>query len=164
MPRDYVRKTHAKCSGEDLKLAVRDVRRKNVAIQRASKMYGVPRSTLRRHVLSDVEQGRPFVLSAGLLNKVIIAAVLYAKTPREVREAAHSVALKSGILMPESWRKNKAAGNDWWLGLIKKNGLYRIFWQQILMPQNPVSQWLVEIAAGRIREIWVFRSATVVVK
>ena len=120
MPRDYVRKTHAKYSGEDLKLAVRDVRRKNVAIQRASKMYGVPRSTLRRHVLSDVEQGRPCVLSAGLLNKVTIAAVLYAKTPREVREAAHSVAVKSGILMPESWRKNKAAGNDWWLGLIKK--------------------------------------------
>ena len=66
--------------------------------------------------------------------------------------------------MPESWRKNKAAGNDSWLGLIKKNGLYRISWQQILMPRNPVSQWLVETAAGRIREIWVFRSATVVVK
>ena len=127
MPRDYVRKTHAKYSGEDLKLAVRDVRRKNVAIQRASKMYGVPRSTLRRHVLSDVEQGRPCVLSAGLLNKVIIAAVLYAKTPREVREAAHSVAVKSGILMPESWRKNKAAGNDWWLGLIKKKMVYTAF-------------------------------------
>ena len=127
-------------------------------------MYGVPISTLRRHVLSDVEQGRPCVLSAGLLNKVIIAAALYAKTPREVREAAHSVAVKSGILMPESWRKNKAAGNEWWLRLIQKNGLYCIFWQQILMPENPVSQWLVEIAAGRIREIWVFRSATVVVK
>ena len=123
MPRDYLRKTHANYSCEDLNLAVCDVRRKNVAIQRSSKMYGVPRSTLRRHVLSGVEQGRPCVLSAGLIIKVIIADILLAKTPGEVREAAHSVALKSaGILMPESWRKNKAAGNDWWLGLIKKKG------------------------------------------
>ena len=110
MPRDYVRKTNAKYSGEDLKLAVRDVRRKNVAIQRASKMYGVPRSTLRRHVLSDVEQGRPCVLSAGLLNKVIIAAVLYAKTPREVREAAHSVAVKSGVLTLNLGERTKLLG------------------------------------------------------
>ena len=39
------------------------------------------------------------MLSAGLLNKVIIAAVLYEKTPREIKEAAHSVAVNSGILM-----------------------------------------------------------------
>ena len=52
------------------------------------------------------------MLYAGLLKKVIISAVLYTKSPREVRITLHSVAAQSKVPMPESWSKQEAAGND----------------------------------------------------
>ena len=65
--------------------------------------------------------------------------------------------------MPESWRENKAAGNDWWLGLIKK----KWFIPHFLAANSNAPKPCLTVACGncatRIREIWVFRSATVVV-
>lgn len=49
------------------------------------------------------------------------AKMCYGKTTRNTRELAYEMATLNGIIVPQSWHKNKSAGLDWMRGFFNRN-------------------------------------------
>lgn len=132
MPRNYKRKTEqSSFSSESLLSAITDMK-DGLSRREAAVKYGIPRTTLLRYSRCDGEVqkcslGRKAVFSmeeeSKLLSYVLdCSKMFHGLSLTRTRELAYTYAInlkKANI--PETWRVEKMAGNDWLDGFRKRN-------------------------------------------
>ena len=132
MMRNYIRKTNRGACSDILQRAARKVMnggsKKGVAEE-----FGVDRMTLSRYVKKLQETGLDHVVTgyrflstskcifdekmeADLSNHITtLANMFHGLSQKCCRELAYEFAHRNNVKIPDSWEKNKIAGEDWWL-------------------------------------------------
>lgn len=127
MPRSYVRKsTRQSWSPTSMLKAVEEVTNGNMGWLRASKLYGVPQATLRRHALNKNKLNKTGEKQLGRFRPTFSADVerqlvehikllesrFFGLTRNEVLELAYQLAVRNGF--PHFFNnEKKTAGKDW---------------------------------------------------
>ena len=121
---------HKKWDPNQMKLAVNAVRAKEMGYLKASKLFGVPKSTLEDYVkqpnktpeeLIAVSIGRKPVLSSELEESLVVYCLemdrrFYGIGVGDIKRLAYQLALRNGIRHPFS-QQTGAAGKKWLNGL-----------------------------------------------
>ena len=131
MVRDYKRKTtRAAYSAEDLKTAVEHVTSGKCGTLRASKLFKIPRSTLKDHIkgrrgIKSSTMGRPTALA--IKDEEALANGLkslekwgFGLSRKEVLEVVGKYVTHKQLKTPF---KNNVPGEDWFLNLKKRHNL-----------------------------------------
>nr|KAI8735677.1 jerky protein-like [Biomphalaria glabrata] len=121
-------------SPEDLQKALEALRNK-YGLNEVSRLYGIPKPTLKRHLDGKnkfangnvVQRGRMTVLQAELENELVshinqLEGMLFSLTRNDIRCLAYQIAEKNGL----SHRFNKTegmAGKDWFRDFKKRHNL-----------------------------------------
>ncbi|KAK6973257.1 tigger transposable element-derived protein 6, partial [Biomphalaria glabrata] len=121
-------------SPEDLQKALEALRNK-YGLNEVSRLYGIPKPTLKRHLDGEnkfangnvVQRGRMTVLPADLENELVshinqLEGMLFGLTRNDIRCLAYQIAEKNGL----SRRFNKTegmAGKDWFRDFKKRHNL-----------------------------------------
>ncbi|KAI4466568.1 homeobox-like domain superfamily [Holotrichia oblita] len=125
----YIRSTkRQEWSEESLRQAIENVSRKQMGVNEASREFGIPSRTLRRHLASGKLKpplGRSCELGleheTRLVNHVkALEKVGFAPDRNDVRKMAYEFAEKLGIQHRFS-HGTKSAGYDWFNGFIRRN-------------------------------------------
>ena len=132
MVRSYKRSSDRGSYGQErLQQALQDVRR-GIALKSASRLYGIPPKTLRRHRDGKVQNpGKVFlgpkspVLPEPFETELVtyikyMEASLYGLTVNDVRHIAFELANKSGLSHPFNM-DNQSAGKDWLRGFLNRH-------------------------------------------
>ncbi|XP_047134205.1 uncharacterized protein LOC105850413 isoform X1 [Hydra vulgaris] len=135
MPRSKELKKRTPINVNDLTNAIKMIKDKKFTTFGASKHFGLPRTTLRRHLKHCLEIGKDvsklhenlavnqvFDLTAeqSLVDYIKDAAHLqFGLTLKDVKILAYQFAKVNGKKYPKSWDTNKMAG-DYWLRLFRK--------------------------------------------
>ncbi|KAG5893198.1 hypothetical protein JTB14_016473 [Gonioctena quinquepunctata] len=108
-----------RCTAEKFKLHYvslsRFVKKKKEAIEQGS---AIPVSMGYRCVrrVFDVNQEKIFV---GYIIKA--AQIFFGLPPKEIRKLAFQLAVKYSLRIPDTWKQNSMAGEDWFSGFMKRN-------------------------------------------
>lgn len=134
--RNYKKKSsRGSTSQEVFELAANDVLENNKSIRAAAKSFNICQVTLHAFIKKkkaglNVEMGykkNRQVFSPAEENKISdylkqCAKIYFVLLPSEVINLAYELAVFYKLKhIPESWEKNKSAGNDWFLGFLKRN-------------------------------------------
>ncbi|XP_063931141.1 uncharacterized protein LOC135143192 [Zophobas morio] len=133
--RNYKRKTQrANVPPDIVAQAVKIIKNEKRSIRSVAKDFDIPPRTLTRyckqatlgHVLQPGYKKVRQVFSLeqeNNLKKYLQKAsdIYYGLTPKEVRQFAFQYATALKIKIPESWKTNKLAGEDWLSGYLKRN-------------------------------------------
>ena len=131
MVRSYQRKTNrGNCGSDNLKSALTSVQ-EGMTLSKASKIYGVPRKTIRRHAKKEVgtpgevHLGRHRIILSDDVEKELFDHItymekaLYGLGTKDVRRLAYEIAERTGISHPFS-REKKMAGKEWLRGFLAR--------------------------------------------
>ncbi|CAG4958823.1 unnamed protein product [Colias eurytheme] len=125
-PKNKERKI-GKHTKEDMMSALQMVQNGN-SIRTAAKTCKIPYATLRRYVKNKSEHGDNISLVPRYdINKVFTeeheqillkyykdcALMFYGLTVKECRKVAYEMAMRNGIKMPSSWKRDQLAGLEW---------------------------------------------------
>ena len=132
MVRNYSRKTERGAYGSDtLTEAVNEVKDRGTKLRVAARMYGVPKSTLERHLKVNLRQpnenvmGRSSVFGTDAENKLAqhlldLESRGFGLTPLELRQLAYKYATSNDI--PNNFNEEaQMAGYDWLQGFLKRH-------------------------------------------
>lgn len=135
MPRSKEKKTRKLINVNDLANAIKMIKAKKFTTFGAAKHFGLPRTTLRRHLNHCLEIGNDVsklhenlavnqvfdrTEEQSLVDYIKDAAHLqFGLTLKDVKVLAYQFAKANGKKYPESWNTNKMAG-DYWLRLFRK--------------------------------------------
>lgn len=128
-PKRYIRTTlRASWSAQDLEEAMRCVESKEMGVNEASRHFGIPSRTLRRHLLTGKTKGplgRHPVFNSEYEKKLVthiqkLEKVGFAPDRKDVKEMAFQLAKTYNIRNPFS-EKTEAAGNIWFNGFLARN-------------------------------------------
>lgn len=130
MPRSKENKKRTSINTDDLTNAIKMIKEKKISTFGASKHFGLPRTTLRRHLKHCLEIGKDVSeLHQNLLvNQVFdrteertlvdyikdAAQLQFGLTLKDVKILAYQFAKANGKKYPKSWDTKKMAG-DYWL-------------------------------------------------
>ena len=115
-----------------MKKAIADVKSKILSERKAATVYGVPRSTLQRHLHEGVAHpGAPFLGrrmqgsteedEAELIEHALkMQTFFYGLTPSELRKIAFDYATRDNLKHPFNADKRKA-GRDWLNGFLQRH-------------------------------------------
>lgn len=135
MPRDYQRTTDRQSwSQESMKKAIEAVRENRMGWLAASKVFGIPQATLRRHALNTNKNlpsntkglGRfrntfPPEIERQLVDHIkFLETRLFGLTRKAVQELAFNLAEKNGFSHNFN-REKKLAGQEWLDGFLQRN-------------------------------------------
>lgn len=135
MPRDYKRKTDRQSwSTESMQKAIEAVRKNEMGWLLASKTFGIPQATLRRHALGNnktLESNSkglgswkltfpPDVEKQLVQHLKFLESRLFGLTRSSVQELAYQLAEKNGFSHRFNRQKQKA-GQDWMDGFLRRN-------------------------------------------
>ena len=132
MPREN--KKHKKWDPNQMELAIHAVRNKEMGYLKASKQFGVPKSTLEDYVkqfnktpeqLVAVPIGRRPILSLKLEENLVSYCLemdrrFYGIGLADIKRLAYQLAIKNGLRHPFS-HENGAAGKKWLKGFLKRH-------------------------------------------
>lgn len=135
MPRSKENKKRTSINMDDLTNAIKMIKEKKISTFGASKHFGLPRTTLRRHLKHCLEIGKDVSeLHQNLLvNQVFdrteertlvdyikdAAQLQFGLTLKDVKILAYQFAKANGKKYPKSWDTKKMAG-DYWLRLFRQ--------------------------------------------
>lgn len=135
MPRSKEKKKRTPINVDDLTNAIKMIKEKKFSTFGASKHFGLPRTTLRRHLKHCLEIGNDVsklhenlavnqvfdrTEEHSLVDYIKDAAHLqFGLTLKDVKILAYQFAKANGKKYPKSWDTNKMAG-DYWLRLFRK--------------------------------------------
>lgn len=130
MVSNYKRKTNqGSWSEENLNMAIYECKN-GTKISTAANLYNIPFSTLYRRLKSgrnDKQLGRFRPIFSITHEKELVEylkemdAVFYGLTRYDFKNLVYSYAKLNNIQYPNSWDKNKSAGNDWLVCFLKRN-------------------------------------------
>lgn len=136
--RTYKKKTdRGSTSKEDMEEALNRVVQNKESIRSVAKALDICHVTLFRYVKkADVSEARIKLNSVGYNRSPVFndqqsaslvqylknaSKIYFGLTPKEVRKLAYECALHYDIKIPNSWKQNKCAGEDWLTNFLKKN-------------------------------------------
>ena len=140
MGRKYHRKTSRERDENAIKLALVDIIEKGVSIRKTSLEHRVPRSTLMDYVKRKKEgkyDNEDFKLASYSVRQVLSSEMehqlanymlmcsdmFYGLPTKVVKRLAYEYAVANNCDVPPSWRRNKAAGRDWFTGFLERTNL-----------------------------------------
>lgn len=137
MPRRYTRKREEMFSGENMKLAVRDVLERRLSLRQAAELHNVKKSSVANFVkkasiegFENCDFGPQYttrqVFSNDMektLEKYLVTCsnMYYGLTPKTTRQLAYQYAEKNNLPYPQTWKENKMAGRDWYAGFMERH-------------------------------------------
>lgn len=126
----YKRKTEqAQWTKEVMAKALEEVGEGN-SVNNIAKKYGLPRTTLRRHIVSgkiSPALGRHRPVFSELRELELVAylkemdEVFFGLTKEDFKSLAYEFADKNSLAYPLSWGIHKKAGEDWLAGFLRRN-------------------------------------------
>ena len=130
MPSNYIPKGQRfQWTLEDMERAATSVKNGDMPSRQAAKVYGVPRSTLQRHLSGHCSTGQKGPLKPvfteeqedSLVNHIIrVQQMMYGFTPYSIRKMAYDYAEINSI--PNRFSKEKRmAGKDWLSAFMKRH-------------------------------------------
>ncbi|CAH2088935.1 unnamed protein product [Euphydryas editha] len=118
---------------ESMKLALQALRKQEVGLNEASRIYGVPKATLKRRFDDKnvkAKEEKQIVGSTGdltpeleekFVNHILeLKRCLYGITPKDVRSLAYKIAEQKGLKHRFN-KKKEMAGKKWYYGFLKRH-------------------------------------------
>ncbi|KAB0790057.1 hypothetical protein PPYR_15620 [Photinus pyralis] len=172
-------------SKEDMEQAVNRVLNNNESQRSVAKSLNICHVTLHRYVrkvqnsghnegpvsLSNVGYSRKPVFDENQAQKLVdyikhASKIYFGLSPKEVRKFAYECALTYNVTVPDSWNKNKCAGEDWLTQFLKKHEDLSIrtpeatsLQRAISFNKQNVSSFFDKLAS--VRDKYNFNSATI---
>ena len=113
--------------------------RRGESSRSAAKLYGIDRMTLTRYITKLDKSLEPDIGYDGIRKKKqvfpddmekdladhikLLAGQFYGLSRRKCQQLAFEVAVQNGLSIPDSWRTNQHAGDEWYRNFAKRQAL-----------------------------------------